>query len=47
MNLELTDEQAAAFRKELNDIIDGTLFLVAAHSNPEGNPRQGAAGAGW
>jgi hypothetical protein len=38
MNLDLTDEEAAALLRELNGLIDGDRY--------EGDPRQDQAGAG-
>jgi hypothetical protein len=47
MNLELTDEQAAALLKELNDIIDGDRYFMSQRiSNLKGDPRKNPSGAG-
>jgi hypothetical protein len=47
MNLDLTDEEAAALLRELDGLIDGDrYFLSPRHQDPESDPRQDQAGAG-
>jgi hypothetical protein len=47
MNLELTDEQAAALLKELNEIIDGDRYFMSQRiRTPKGDPRKDPSGAG-
>jgi hypothetical protein len=47
MSLELTDEEAAALLRELDDIHRRRpLFYVATHQDPKGDLRQDPTGAG-
>ena len=46
MNLDLTDEETAALFRELDGLIDGDLFHVAAYQDLESDPRQNQTGAG-
>jgi len=47
VNLDLTDDEAAALLRELDGLIDGDRYFLSPRiKNPEGDPRQDQAGAG-
>jgi hypothetical protein len=46
MHLDLSDDEAAALIKELHDIVERPLPLLAAHPHPERGPQQAQTGAG-
>jgi hypothetical protein len=47
MTLDLTEEEAAALLRELDEIIETDRYpFFAPHPHPQGDPRQAQTGAG-